>query len=76
MEIDLSDENTKTIMDEYGSMLCDECRGALTTYGTAVTERLNDGKKPRMRDMQKLLNALCPVCYGAILRKKVGGMRQ
>ena len=73
MEIDLSEDSRNNIMAEYGPLLCDGCRLTLELRAVPIVERLNRGCQPKVRDVLKLLNALCPSCQGRIVSKMRGG---
>jgi hypothetical protein len=68
--MDFSKENLDNMMSDYEPLLCDSCREGLKVAGEPIRERLNDGKPPKMRHVQKMLRVLCPRCTSAIALKE------
>jgi len=69
-ELDLSRENLDDTMSEYEPLLCEPCKVKLRYAAEPLRERLNEGKTPKLRHMNKLLKSICPHCIAAIIRHK------
>jgi len=72
--MDLS-KNALEAMKPYEDLLCPDCRMTLQEMATPIADRLNKGGKPRIRDMMKLLDVLCPVCLNKVTRYYYVGNR-
>lgn len=65
---------------QYSDCLCAECKAKMLRLGAAIKARTDAGKKLRVTDTLRVLNAFCPDCYQRLAvavhqRHKQGGMK-
>lgn len=69
---EINKESIEDTWFRYEALVCDDCKERMRPYGEKIAAALNDGRKPRMRDVIRLQGCLCGCCTQAIYDKKFG----